>query len=135
METIECTAIEKSLIDDVVKVFQFIASGKKKGLIDEGKLSQLLGERFQSRFIHTKAESDEWLLKWRANSSIEMPWDFGSWVDALMEAEVELESLDVDQEGCGCIRFKQLAWPTGGIDAIEEVVRIYGGKVQSNSAI
>lgn len=135
METIEFTAIDKSLIHDVVTVFEFIASGKRKGVIDEGRLSQLLGERFQSRFIHTKAESDEWLLKWRANSNIEMPWDFGSWVDALMESEVELESIDVDQDGYGCIRFKQLAWPTGGIAAIEEIVRIYGGMVQSESAI
>ena len=135
MEIIEFIEIEVSLIDDIKNVYELISSGKKNGHIDEDKLGKILGERFQSKFIHTKSESDEWLAKWRANSNIEMPWDFGSWVDALAESEVELKPLEIDAMGKGNIKYNQLAWPTGGIDALKEIVRIFDGKLIINNGI
>jgi hypothetical protein len=135
MEIIEFVKIDVLLIEGIKSVFELISSGKKNGHIDEVKLEEILGERFQSKFIHTKSKSDEWLAKWNINPNIEMPWDFGSWVDALIESEIELKSLEIDAMGNGSIKYKQLAWPTGGIDALKEIVRIFDGKLSVNNGI
>ena len=119
----------------MMQVFDLIADGKKKGVIEEDRLQALLGERYSTNFVHDKVVADEWVEKWRANPKIQMPWDFGSWVDAFMNADIELSNLHFTGPGQGEIYFDQLACPSGGVDAIEEIVRIFDGKIHSNDAI
>lgn len=102
---------------------------------DEDELAKLLGVIYETKFIHTKEESDEWLAKWKANPDIQTPWDYGSWVDAILNSETELGSLQIETNGSGKLTFNQFAWPTGGIGALEELINIFGGKVISNDAI
>lgn len=135
METIEFQKIDSNYIKNLKEVFEYISKSKHAGKIDEEALGKLFGEAFHTKFIHTKEESDYWLEKWRANNSIEAPWDFGSWVDSIMEAEIELDSINIQNNGSGNLVFNQLAWPTGGIGALKELVKIFGGVVTSNDAI
>ena len=116
-------------------VFALIAEGKRIGKIDENKLADILDDRLSSHFITTKSEAEEWLAKWKIDRNIKMPWDFGSWVDAFMNAEIELESIDIKADGTGKLIYMQLAWPSGGIEATEEIVKLFGGEVVSNDAI
>ena len=135
VEVIEFSGIESSLIDQIKEVFSFVACGKRNGSIDEENLSKILGDRYFSKFIHTKEESDAWLEKWKVNRDINTPWDYGSWVDSLISSEVELVSLKINSEGEGKIIFNQLVWPTGGIEALEELINVFDGKIVSNNAI
>ncbi|GAB3538097.1 hypothetical protein GCM10027343_02970 [Noviherbaspirillum agri] len=135
MATIQFSEIQLDDVSVMTQVFDVIADGKKKGVIAEEHLKDLLGERYVSKFVHEKAAADEWVEKWRANPNIQMPWDFGSWVDAFINADIELSNLHFTGPGKGEIHFDQLACPSGGIDAVEEIVRIFDGKVLSNDAI
>lgn len=134
MNVLKFKNVETASVGKIRDVFDVIALGKRAGSIDEDKLASILDDRISFHFITTKAESDEWLAKWKADSSIVMPWDFGSWVDAFMNADIELEKIEVDLDGSGSIHFDQLSWPSGGIDAIEEIVRIFKGVIVSNDA-
>ncbi|MDH5232154.1 MAG: hypothetical protein OEY38_18980 [Gammaproteobacteria bacterium] len=135
MESIVFTDITEAQGTVLKKVFDFIANGKQVNRIDEDKLAELLGVIYETKFIHTKEESDEWLTKWKTNPDIEAPWDYGSWVDAILNSEIELDGLKIEINGLGILTFNQLAWPTGGISALEELIKIFGGKVISNDAI
>lgn len=135
METIEFKNVETKYFENLKNVFDYVAESKRNEKIDEDALSHLFGELFHTKFTHTKEESDYWLKKWRANNSIECPWDYGSWVDSIMEAEVELDSIVILNNGSGKLVFNQLAWPTSGLAALTELIKIFGGMVTSNDAI
>jgi len=62
-------------------------------------------------------------------------WNFGSWFDALVSAEIAYINLIVNENGSGKLEFEQLAWPSGGLDATAELIKAFGGVVTSNSAI
>jgi hypothetical protein len=117
----------------IAETFSLIASGKRGGAIDEQSLKVVLGELHQTKFIHTLAECEFWRDKLRVNPKLEAPWDFGSWVDAFMNAAVELQELNISS-GSGELRFEELSWPSGGIEALEELVKVFGGTIVSNSA-
>lgn len=143
MVTIKFKNIPKPDIENIRAVFELIADGKRREFIDEDKLASLLGEKYKSKFLWaTKEENEEWLKSWQAtpvesrldDPSLKRPWDFSSWVDAINNAEINLNSILVHQTGEGEIKFTQLAWPSGGIEAIEELIKIYDGCVISNDA-
>lgn len=128
----------------MIRVFEFIAQGRRNGEINEDELSNLLGERYKTKFWWpTKEEQEEWIEKWEAtpvearhtDPSLETPWDFSSWVDAFYTAEIELKKIVINNNGEGIIIFEQLAYPSGGIEATEEIVKIYDGQIISNDAI
>ncbi len=127
--------IPNSLAQNMAAAFELIASGKRSGSIDEDALKAVLGPLHQQKFISTKEESEFWLAKWKENPAIEAPWDFGSWVDAFMNAEIAFQEIHLSIDGAGSIVFDQLAYPSGGLEAIEQLVKVFGGAVVSNSAI
>jgi hypothetical protein len=122
-------------VKSIVSAFELIASGKRSGSINEAPLRSMLGDLYDTKFISTKAESDYWLEKWRTNPTVEAPWDFGSWVDAFINAEIDLQKLSILPDGSGEIVFEQLSYPSGGLEALEELIKVFGGAVVSNSAL
>ena len=135
MPAIEFKNIDPNNFEKLRGIFSFIAEGKRAGHIDETKLASMLRQRITEHFTTTNAEADDWLAKWKIDSNIKMPWDFGSWVDAFLNAEIVLESIEIKPDGTGKLMFEQLAWPSGGIEATEEIVKVFGGEVVSNDAI
>jgi hypothetical protein len=117
------------------RVFALVSEGKRGGRIDEHAVWEALGQTARLAFVTEKAEADEWLREWQADRSIQMPWDFGSWIDAFMNADIDLRSIRLTAAGEGEITFEQLSHPSGGIDATEEIVRVFGGTVVASDAL
>ncbi len=92
-----------------------------------------LGDRI-GLFVSDPIEIENLMESWRKDRRIALPWEFGSWIDALANCELRFHALELRADGSGEFCFEQLAWPSGGIDAAEELVRVFGGKVVSNSA-
>ena len=113
-------------------VFKYIRSSKQSGTIDAEKLSELIGPLVLSVFI-------DWKDPALRNASPEdlktltSKWDYGSWVDALNSAEIDYEDLTLEGNS-GSLSFSQLSWPSGGIEATEELIRIFGGNIIENDA-
>jgi len=99
-------------------LFNFIAEGKRSGKLEEEDLSELLDKYIGQKF-DPKGENNL--------------WDFGSWVDALNNAGLLYDSIDVNEHGEGKLVFQQTAWPCGGLQASEEIVKIFGGTIVSNN--
>ncbi len=135
MSEIEFKEIKNSESSLLKAAFEYIAQSKSDGSFDEAKLTAVMGDKVNSHFVNpTKKEADEMLAKWKSNN-IELPWDFGSWFDALESVELEFKTIEIDADGRGKIVFEQLAWPSGGIDATTELVKVFNGVVVSNNAI
>ncbi|MGD9369197.1 MAG: hypothetical protein PVH87_26050, partial [Desulfobacteraceae bacterium] len=91
----------------------------------------------------TKEEREDWMRRWKetpvetrhTDPNLKTPWDFGSWVDAFYSAEIILEAININRNGEGELNFEQLAWPSGGIEATEEIIKIFDGVIISNDAI
>jgi len=66
---------------------------------------------------------------------LKTPWDFDSWIDAIEDAEISYEELDVNGNGVGKLVFKQLAWPSGGIEATEQIIKVFDGVIEANDAM
>ena len=136
MSRIDFHGIEKDELSTFKAVFKYIAHAKVNETFNEVELFKLMGARAETHFIQpTKEDADEMLKAWKLNPSISLPWDFGSWFDALNSAEIAYTSLDVGHDGVGTLIFEQLAWPSGGIDATVELIRAFGGEVTFNDAI
>ncbi len=136
MSEITFKGIKEIEIADFKVVFEYLAKSKADCTFDELKLKEVMGDKVTSHFVNpTKEEADEMLARWNQNPNIEMRWDFGSWFDALDSAEIEYENIEIDANGRGRLVFKQLAWPSGGIDATVELVKAFGGEVVANNAI
>ena len=118
------------------EAFDYLSKSKANGNFEEEKLASIMGGLVVSYFINpTKEESLELLKKWKENPNIELRWDFGSWFDALSSAEIAYTNLVVNETGTGKLEFEQLAWPSGGIEATQELIKAFGGKITSNSAM
>ena len=110
MATIRFNSIPTDEVDHLVEVFNFIARGKRDGNIDEKELAGLLKERHKTKFWWpTREEQEEWTKKWNStpiearhtDPSLKTPWEFGSWVDAFYNAEIELENITINEHGEG----------------------------------
>jgi hypothetical protein len=133
MATITFTDIQSEHVEAVGQVFRLIKDGKERGKINEEMVRAALGQRL-SHFISDSVAIQNMLEKWKADRSAPLSWDFGSWIDALASAELLYQTIRVHPDGSGELSFEQLAWPSGGIEATEELIKIFGGQVASNDA-
>jgi hypothetical protein len=133
MDAIAFSNISSDSFEAFHRVFLAIKSGKDSGCIDEASVRQELGDRI-GYFISDPAEIEKLMESWRKDRRIALPWEFGSCIDSLVNCELRFHTLELRADGSGEFRFEQLAWPSGGLDAAEELVRVFGGKVVSNSA-
>ena len=144
MAIIKFSDIPKDEIKNFVKVFDFIADGKRRSNINEEKLAVLLNERYNTKFWWPSEEERESRMRlWEetplelrsSDTKLKTPWDYGSWVDAILNAKIEFKSINVNNNGGGEIKLEQLSWPSGGIEAAEEIIKIFDGHILSNDAI
>jgi hypothetical protein len=133
MATITFTHIHPEHIEAVGEVFSLIREGKECGAINEEMVRVALGQRLD-HFVSDPEAIQSMLEKWKNDRSTPLSWDFGSWIDALASAEILYQTFYVHPDGSGELSFEQLAWPSGGIEATEELIKIFGGRVASNSA-
>lgn len=133
MDTIVFSGLPTHYVAAMYRVFELIKSGKEDREINESLVRDALGERV-NQFIRDPKLIQELTEKWRKDKNTPLPWDFGSWIDALTACEVVFHSLQIERTGSGEIRFERLAWPCGGIEATEEIVKVFGGHIVSNSA-
>ena len=134
MDTIVFADVPIRLTDTLRQVFQLIKSGKESGAINEALLRNALGERV-NYFVSDPQQIRELAERWRKDKSTSLRWEFGSWVDALTSCALIFHSLRLTDEGSGELQFERLAWPSGGLEATEEIIKIFDGKVLANSAI
>ena len=136
MPEIMFKSVPRDELEALKKAFGYIAESKANESFSESGLAEIMGEKVNNYFVNpTKEESDEMIRKWKLNPDIELPWDFGSWFDALESAEIAYLSLELSDTGDGKLVFEQLAWPSGGIDASEEILKAFGAVVVSNNGI
>ena len=133
MDTIAFSNISGDCFEEFHRVFLAIKRGKDSGRIDEASVRHELGNRI-GFFVSDPVEIEKLMESWRKDRGIALPWEFGSWIDALANCELRFHAMELRADGSGELRFEQLAWPSGGLDAAEELVRVFGGKVVSNSA-
>jgi hypothetical protein len=144
MNTIKFADIPQHDTDDLVEVFNYIAESKRGGHIDEDKLAGLLKERYKTKFWWpTEEEKTKWFKKWKSTPAalrdddpyFKTPWDFGSWVDALQNSEINYIKIEINHAGEGNIQFEQLSFPSGGLETTEEIIKIFDGTIVSNDGI
>jgi hypothetical protein len=113
------------------------------------EIIDILGEKYNTKFWHpTKEEIKEISEFYKSVSKLSgkerlekikifekthnRPWDYDSWIDAILGMEVILLDLIECENNCK-IKLSQLSSPCGGIEAIENFVKIYDGKIIENS--
>jgi len=150
MENILFSNISKDDISSMKKIFSIFKEWKSddlcyddnKAVEDSLKIIDILAERYNTKFWHpTKAEADEYFrgynklsIEEKINKGKEHPWDFDSWISAIIDAEIALYDLLEDGENYKII-LEQLAWPSGGIEAMENLIKIYDGKIIQNDML
>jgi len=133
MDTITFSDISIENAGALQNVFSVIKAGKENGAIDESLVRDALGGHV-ARFVSDENVIQELLEKWQKDRTTPLPWEFGSWIDALMRCELRFCSLLVRSDGSGDLYFEQLAWPSGGLDATEEIIKVFGGRIVLNTA-
>jgi hypothetical protein len=133
MAIITFTDIQPEYAEAMNQVFRLIKEGKECGEINEEMVRHTLEQRM-GHFVNDPAAIQNMLEKWKSDRGTPLSWDFGSWIDALASAELLYQTIRVRPDGSGELSFEQLAWPSGGIEATEELIKIFGGRVASNSA-
>ena len=144
MAIIKFKGIAKNEIENMETVFDFIAERKRCNALNNVELAKLLGTKHKSKFWWpSEEERDDWMRRWQETSvetrhtdpSLKVPWDFDSWIEAFQNAEIDFVSLKIDENGDGQMKYEQLAWPSGGIEATEEIIKMFDGEIVSNDAI
>ena len=124
---------------------QFITNGENgdfenKIIEDALKIIDILGERYNTKFWHPTEDELKTFYKDYNKLSLEQkiekshPWDFDSWIDAIVDAEIILHEL-IEDENNYIITLEQLSWPSGGIEAMEKIIEIYDGQIIQNEMI
>ncbi|RAL26716.1 hypothetical protein [Thermoflavimicrobium daqui] len=62
----------------------------------------------------------------RAHPTLQNPWDFASWLDALYHAEHKLLNVELEDDIHGRLTFETWSWPYGNVDALRWHVEIFG---------
>lgn len=117
------------------ETFNYLSAAKANSDLDEKTLTSIMGSFATSHFMDPSEENSLDLQAWKDNPDIQLRWDFGSWFEALESAEIAYINLTINDKGSGKIEFEQLAWPSGGIEATEELIKAFGGIITSNSLI
>jgi hypothetical protein len=119
-------------------LFAYVKAAKAEERMDAGKIADILGEIVEAHFWHpTAAELRDWQTRWEStpveqrvtDPTLATPWDFESWVDAIENAEISYLHLQIQRDGTGVIEFEQLAMPSGGLEATEEMAKMFGATV------
>src|SRR5262245_29606680 len=114
MDTISFTCIPPESSGALQRVFRLIKDGKESGKIEEDLVRDALGENLD-QFVGDPAVIQQLMERWRRDRSTPIPWEFGSWIDALTSCELLFHSLQLQEDGSGELHFEQLAWPSGGL--------------------
>ena len=122
------------------QVFDYIRQAKQAGEeIDAETLKALLGERYHSKFWWpTEAEQAEWIHNWvnadehtrNTDPTLKRPPDYATWIDALDHIDIDLQQLVIDDSGSGQIHYAQPDNPSGDIDNICELIRLFDGEIE-----
>ena len=122
------------------RVFDYLKVAKEReGVgLDEETMRGLVGGRAETAFLDLRAPeyrdlSYEDLRERLKAQGLLDTWDFASWIDALNGAALEYESLEID-ESAGTLVFHQLSWPSGGIEATQELIKLFGGVIDECDA-
>lgn len=134
MTTITFTKIRPEHFALVRQVFRVLKEGKECGVINEELVRSTLG-KYVGHFVSDPDQIEEMFAKWKSDKNTLLSWDFGSWIDAIASSEILYQSIRLHLHGSGELTFEQLASPSGGIEATEEIIKIFGGKVASNTAL
>jgi hypothetical protein len=118
---------------------------ENKTIEDSLKIIEILKEKYDTKFWHpTKKELNEYVEKWskltfeekvvESKKKSNKVWDFDSWIDSIINAEIIL--YDFIKNGKNYkISLEQLAYPSGGIEAMEKLIEIYDGEIIQNDMI
>jgi len=144
MAKITFSGIAKEDISGLRDLFACIQSGKDSGIINQELIKAVIRGRYQTHFWWpSEREKAEWLDRWDAtppekrhdDPTLKIPWDFGSWIDAIENADIDNKDLVVNDNGTGKLIFDQLSHPSGGLEATEQVIKMFGGVIEENNAI
>ena len=116
-------------------LFDYIKHVANSSGIREREVRGILGDLVESAFIDIDALRNEGVTDDQIIAEVERTriWDFESWIDALNSANIAYEQLTLTADG-GSLEFEQLSWPSGGIEATEEIIKIFGGEILANNA-
>ena len=123
MATIKFKGIPKSERNRFTKFYELLRDSKAKNQFDSEVIWQCLPEYAKNNFI-SEGSSDP----------IDDRWDYLSWIDALKNSDQQFNELRFSWFG-GRLEYDQLSWPSGGIEATEEIVKVFNGTIVSNTAI
>lgn len=135
MPSIKFTLSEPASWNELSQLWDSLSAGKSNPKIDREEIRQVLGNRLKTRFLSTQ-EAEELGKKWFeipyeerfSHSEFFQKWEFESWVDAIENAEILLERIERSKDE-GKLIFKQLALPSGGIEALQFLIELFDGKV------
>lgn len=85
----------------------------------------------------TEAEVADWSERWfsvpaeerLARADLQMPWTFGSLVDAVRNGDYNLLGCSLTSDGQGAISFEPRGFPYGGTGWMRAAVEAFGGSV------
>jgi len=133
MDTIFFSGVSADDRARLQRVFLLLKTGKENGTIEENLVRDALGNHL-GHFVSDPALIQQQFEQWQRDRTTPLQWEFGSWIDAFANCELRFHSLHLREDGSGELHFEQLAWPSGGLKATEELIRAFGGHVVSNSA-
>ena len=113
------------------------------------EIIDILGEKYYTKFWHpTKEEIAEINDFYKSVSKLpgeerlekikmfqkthKRPWDYDSWIDAILGMEVVLLDF-IECEKSYKFKLSQLSNPCGGIEAMENFVKIFNGEIIENT--
>jgi hypothetical protein len=88
----------------------------------------------------TEEQKQDWLRRWQSTpleqrssdpSLVELPWDFGSMIDAFKNGDYELLGCRRVSERVGRIEFEPFGWPYGGAGCMRALIEAFGYRVIS----
>lgn len=122
---------DEIMFKTISELFRKLKDGKEVGSIDESGVKAILGQLYFIKFWHPtqdelKKFKEQWLdtppEKRGTHPGLKRPWDFGSWIDAIQNADITLNSVDRINNSEGQITFYQNSWPCGGLEALEYII-------------
>jgi len=120
------------------------------GLAEAKRIDDFRDDEYWLRFFDTEArshfwqpteeEKQDWLRRWQSTpveqrwsdpSLLELPWDFGSMIDAFKNGDYELLGCRRVSERVGRIEFEPFGWPYGGTGCMRALIEAFGYRVIS----
>lgn len=129
---------------DLLRLFAALKEDKQSGKIDPAPIESILQDRHRTKFWWPSPDEKRAFLKlWQATPpaqrsahlELQTPWDFMSWLEAIENADVALLRVVLTADGSGRLEFEQLAWPSGGTEALEIVMKVFDAAMVSNDAV